>query len=77
MDYSLPGFPVHEILQARILEWIAILFSRRSSQPRDWTRVSRIAGINEIAEIKEAPWAMQTQSQNEVLSNSIHFPRMV
>ena len=30
--------------QARILEWVAISFSRRSFQPRDWTRVSRIAG---------------------------------
>ena len=30
------------IFQARVLEWIAISFSRGSSQPRDWTRVSRI-----------------------------------
>ena len=35
---------VHEILQARILEWVAFLFSRVSSQPRDQTQVSRIAG---------------------------------
>ena len=33
---------VHGILQARILEWVAFPFSRRSSQPRDWTRVSNI-----------------------------------
>ena len=32
------------ILQARILEWVAFPFSRGSSQPRDWTQVSRIAG---------------------------------
>ena len=44
MDYSLPGFSVHEILQARILEWAAISYSRRSSQPRNQTRVSSIAG---------------------------------
>ena len=31
MDYSLQGFSVHEILQARILEWVAISFSRASS----------------------------------------------
>ena len=43
MDYSLPGFPVHGILQARILEWVAVPFSRGSSQPRDWTQVSCIA----------------------------------
>ena len=44
MDCSLPGSSVHGILQARILEWVAISFSRGSSQPRDWTQVSCIAG---------------------------------
>ena len=44
MDYSLPGSSVHEILQTGILEWVAIPFSRRSSQPRDWTQVFHIAG---------------------------------
>ena len=44
MDYSPPGSSVHGILQAGILEWIAIPFSRGCSQPRDWTRVSCIAG---------------------------------
>ena len=39
MDYRVYG-----ILQARILEWVATPFSRRSSQPRDRTQVSRIAG---------------------------------
>ena len=43
MDYSPPGFSVHGIYQARILEWVAISFSRGSSQPRDQTRVSCIA----------------------------------
>ena len=42
-DCSPPGFSVHGILQARILEWVAIPFSRGSSQPRDWTLVSYIA----------------------------------
>ena len=42
--YSLPGSSVHGIFQAGILEWVAISFSRRSSQPRDWTWVSHIAG---------------------------------
>ena len=37
------GYTVHEILQARILEWVVFPFSRGSSQPRDWTQVSRIA----------------------------------
>ena len=44
MDCSLPGSSVHGILQARILEWVAISFSRGSSQPRDQTQVSHIAG---------------------------------
>ena len=46
MDYSLPGmeFSVHRILQARILEWIAIPFSRGSSQPRDQIQVFYIVG---------------------------------
>ena len=39
MDYSVNG-----ILQARILEWVAIPFYRASSQPRDWTQVSSITG---------------------------------
>ena len=44
MDCNLPGSSVHGILQARILEWVAIPFSRGSSQPRDRTHVSCIAG---------------------------------
>ena len=35
MDSSPPGFSVHRIFQARILEWVTISFSRASSQPRD------------------------------------------
>ena len=38
------GYTVHGILQARILEWVAFPFSRGSSQPRDRTQVSHIAG---------------------------------
>ena len=38
------GSSIHGFLQARILEWVAISFSRESSQPRDRTQVSRIAG---------------------------------
>ena len=44
VDCSLPGSSVHGILQARILEWVAISFSRGSSRPRDQTQMSRIAG---------------------------------
>ena len=44
MDCRLPGSSVHGILQARTLEWVAIPFSRVSSQPRDPAWVSCIAG---------------------------------
>ena len=43
MDCSLPGSSLHGILEARVLEWVAISFSRGSSRPRDWTWVSLIA----------------------------------
>ena len=42
MDCSQPGSFVPGIFQARILEWVAISFSRRSPRPRDWTCVSFI-----------------------------------
>ena len=43
VDCSLPGSSVREIFQARVLEWVAISFSRGSSWLRDWTRISCIA----------------------------------
>ena len=43
MDCSPPGSSVHEISQARILEWVVISSSRGSSWPRDWTWVSCLA----------------------------------
>ena len=39
-----PGSSIHGIFQARVPEWVGISFSRESSQPRDWTWVSRTAG---------------------------------
>ena len=44
MDCSLPGSSIHGIFQTRILEWVAISFSRGSSWPRGWTRVSCFVG---------------------------------
>ena len=44
MDCNPPASSVRGILQARILEWVAIPFSRASSQPKDWTQFSCIAG---------------------------------
>ena len=45
MDCSLPGSSVHGILQARIMEWVAMPSSRRSFQPRDHTHFSYVSCI--------------------------------
>ena len=45
VDSCLPGSSVHGILQARILEWVAMSSSRGSSQPRDQTHVSSVSCI--------------------------------
>ena len=42
VDCSPPGSSIHGVLQARILEWVAVSFSRGSSQPRDLTQVSHV-----------------------------------
>ena len=44
MDCTSPGSSVHGILQARILEWVAMPLSRGSSQPKDETRISHVSG---------------------------------
>ena len=46
------GYTVRGILQVRILEWVVVPFSRGSSQPRDWTQISCIAGSRAT---REAP----------------------
>ena len=59
MYYSLPGSSVHGISQARILEWIAISFSRGSSQPRDQTHVSYTSCLASIFFTTEPPGKLQ------------------
>ena len=63
MDYSLPVFSVHVILQARIMEWVSISFSRGSSWPRDQTWVSCIGRWILYH------WAAQDAHQNDILDN--------
>ena len=65
-------YTVHRILQARILEWVAFPFSRGSSQPRDWTQVSRIAGgcFTSWA-TREAP---SSTSQSSFLTGPLALP---
>ena len=59
MDCSPPGSSVHGILQIRILEWVAIPFSRWSSQPRDLTWVSCIADTLSSEPLGKPPWRNQ------------------
>ena len=65
VDCSLPNSFVHGIPQARILDWIAIPFSRGSSQPRDQTQVSCITGrFFTIWTTREALWQYPIQTKN-------------
>ena len=64
MDYSRPGSSVHGILQARKLEWVAIPFSRGSSQPRDCTRVFLIVGRFFVSEPPGKPIKMCSLKKN-------------
>ena len=57
VDCSLPVFSVHGMLQARILEWVTISFSRGYSWPRDRTKVSHTGGrCFNLWAIREAPY---------------------
>ena len=74
MDCSPPGSSIHGILQARILEWIAISFSRGSPWPRDWTQASRIASrCFNLWATREAPLLIisSVQFSCSVVSNSL------
>ena len=56
MDHNLPGFSVHGVLQARILERVAMPSSRPSSQPRDQTRISYVSSIGrQVGSLPLAP----------------------
>ena len=65
MDCSPPGSSVHGIFLPRILECIAIFFSRESSQPRNWTRVSC------IAERFFTVWSTSEAGGKQVVYNSV------
>ena len=78
-DCSLPGHSAHGILQARILEWVAIPFSRGSSQPGNQTQVSLIAGrfftgwesLIPWPGIKHAPPALRVWILNHCTSREV------
>ena len=66
MDCSLPGSSVHEILQERILEGIAITFSRGSSQPRDRTQVSLALQADFLPTKLQYPYSPIFQSKHRI-----------
>ena len=86
-DCSPPGSSVHGILQARILEWVAISCSRGSSWPRDWTHVSYISCIDRwvlyhfTTGKPSFPEHIPIQSASRFVSRigfqSVHFPTIV
>ena len=70
MNCSLPGSSVHGILQAGILEWVAMPSSRRSFQPRDRTHVSCVAGGFFTTESLGKP-KYTMKSESESVSHSV------
>ena len=82
MDCSPPGSSFHRISQARILEWVAMPSSRKSSQPRNWTRLFCIAGRFFTAELVGKPIKRLQESNNYFCwladlgqVNYSHFPQ--
>ena len=74
MGHSPPRSSVHAILQARILEWVAVFFWKGSSQPRDGTCVSCIAGgffftCWIIREAQAKPWSKLIQDVTKSFFN--------
>jgi len=74
MDCCPPGSSVHGILPERILEWVAILFYRESSWPRDGTWVSCIAGrFFTVWATREAPVVKSKYQRNSLIYFWIPF----
>ena len=74
IDCSLPGFSVHWILQARILEWVAISSSRGSSRPRDGTPVmclGRCLGMD----LGMSLWALRALGNSVLMKSPVRKPR--
>ena len=72
MECSPPGSSIHGIFQARMLEWIAIPFSKGSSPSRDWIQVSQIAGDSLHS---EPPWFLQIAKDLFIPGKAKCYPR--
>ena len=69
MVCSLPGSSVHGILQARILEWVAIPFSRGSSRLRDWTQICTLWADCLSSELSGKPYPHLSSCSNQTGSS--------
>ena len=71
MDCSPPGSSIHGIFQARILKWVVISFSRRSSGPRDWTPVSHIVSQFSLSVVSNSatPWIAAHQASLSITNS--------
>jgi len=72
MDCSLPGFPIHEIFQARVLEWVAISFSRAKEtknkmkkHPTDWEKLFANNATNKTSMSKIYEQLIQLTKKNK------------
>ena len=77
MDYRSPGSSVHGIFQARTLKWVAISFSRGSSQLRDWTCVSCISCIDrwilyQLCHLG-SPWMLYRATKESYINQCSHI----
>ena len=74
MDHSPPGSSVHGVLQARILEWVAMPSSMVSSRPRDWTPISHVSWIGRQVLYH---WGHMGSPLHAYFSSSTHLPGLL
>ena len=74
MDHGLPVSSIHEIFQARILEWVAISYTRGSSQPRDWNCVPCVSYIGGRILHHQVTWKSHLPNNAQILF-SMALPR--
>ena len=77
MDCGLLGFSVLGISQTRILEWVAIFFSRESPCPRDWTHISGIGRWILYHWATRAAWHAQSELTNRYQGLDVLTPRLM
>ena len=74
LNCSPPVSSVHGILQARILEWVAIPFSRGSSQPRDRTCISKVSCVGRQALLLRAAPGKLKSTMLQFKNKRMHLP---